>query len=190
MIARTPRFALLCAILLAAASPTVAGEPAPAAPGSEADAVAELEALFPKGETACFARRYDAAHLERHPTQGVTSVRLMRGFQQVREDAFGDEGLVHADLIVTHRDAGERRVLAGASCRAQEDGTILCSLEACGGAFALTRQGADAIAIGGGAIGDHMTVAGDCGDGDKRSLMEGEDDRFLHLQRAPMTACR
>lgn len=188
----TRRAAALLLLAIAAAPPAQAQETpsAPKADDAKASAIQTLDALFPKGETVCFARTYDAAHLKRHPKQTVTSVRLMRGFQQVRSDHEREADLVYSELIVTYRASGARRFLGGASCRAQEDGTIMCSADSCdGGSFPLKREDADTIAIGGQAQ-SHFTVSGGCGGGEDRSLTEGEDDRFFRLKRAPMTACR
>lgn len=186
------RAAALLALAIAAALPAQAQEQ-PSAPKPEdlkAKAIQTLDALFPKGETICFARFYDAAHLKRHPKQTVTSVRLTRGFQDVRSDHERDADLVYSDLIVTYRSSGARRFRGGASCRAQDDGTIMCSADSCdGGSFPLKREDADTIAIGGEAQ-SHFTVSGGCGGGEDRSLTEGEDDRFFRLKRAPITACR
>ena len=180
----------LACLFLAATSMTLRAEdPKPA--NAKLDAIATLDALFPKGETVCFARAYDAAHLKRHPRQTVTSVRLMRGFQQVRDDHERAADEVYAELIVTYRSSGARRFLGGASCLAQDDGTISCSAGSCdGGSFPLKRESSDVVAIGGEALNSHFTVSGGCGGGPDRSLTEGDDDRFFRLTRAPMTACR
>lgn len=51
--------------LLAAASPLAAR-------------AADLEAVFPRDEAVCYARGFDAAYLERHPKQRLTSMRIVR----------------------------------------------------------------------------------------------------------------
>lgn len=154
---------------------------------------AALDRLFPRGEPVCYARRYDTAHLRRHPRQSVTSARLMRGYQQIRGDAARPDGeAVYVELIVTYRDSGARRFLGGATCRSGEDGTIICASDSCdGGSFPLRPDGADAILVGLKRGRSHFTVSGGCGDGGpSRSLTRGSEDDLFRLVKAPMQACR
>ncbi len=154
---------------------------------------AMLEGLFPKGAPVCFARYYDAAHLKRHPAQSVTSVRLMRGFQQVRGDAERNPAdAITIELIVTYRDSGARRFLGDAGCGPSLDNQITCYSSSCdGGSFPVKVEDADTILIGGAQGRSRFSVSGGCGDdGPGRSLGRSADDTVFRLTRMPISACR
>lgn len=118
--------------LLAAASPLVAK-------------AADLDTIFPRDEAACYARDFDAAYLEQHPKQKVTSMRIVRprdaALQKVEAEekenlnASGNNttAVAIAKIGVRVRKTGSKMWSGYFSCHQSRDGRKRCSSGECDG---------------------------------------------------------
>lgn len=103
-------------------------------------AAADLEALFPPDEAVCYARDYDAAYLERHPEQRVTSMRIVRPLDPALQRLEAEErenldttGVALARIGVTLRSTGSEMWTGYFSCTQSKDGRKSCSSGECDG---------------------------------------------------------
>lgn len=164
---------------------------------------ADLGAIFPPDEAVCYARDFDAAYLEAHPKQTVTSMRIVRPFDPAlqRLEAEEKEGtewtnVAFARIGVRVRKTGSQMWSGYFSCHQFRDGRTHCSSGECdGGAMAI-----DATDNGGATVSfdpdasyqSHFVVVG-CDDslpgyGAISFSIETDNVPFL-LERVPMAQC-
>ena len=136
-----------------------------------------IEMLVPKtGETKCFGRTYDRAHLSQHPDQLVTSIMLrLKTFQKAEEG----EGFPFMIAVTVRGD--DRMHLTGDVCNRSSDARSVRCIVVCDmGAFTITpatRRGSLRVEL------DRLAFASDCG-GDEQALFElnpGKDDKVFRL---------
>ena len=164
-----------------------------------ADPYDDFDALFPLGKPACFTRVYDADHMQAHPQQTVTSLRLARGYPELLYEDDIDKPPAREDrrakieVIATFRDSGKvgnsKRFAGGAGCYVSVD-AIHCSSDNCnGGGFSVLREPTGTILI---KLQNNgwFSLRGSCGAEDARSLAHGADDLTFRLAPSPMVACR
>ncbi|WP_149736558.1 hypothetical protein [Rhizobium sp. RU20A] len=161
------------ALLVAAASPAVAGEGdetflfgAPLAPGKLA--------------AACFERRYDDAHLKAHPRQNVTAVTVL-----ATRDEWQDAPVI-VDLSLSFRKVSEPVRLSG-GCTAV-DGKVdrlACAIECDGGSFTLERDANGRLFF---VPGHDLHVCGEEGEAAPGARLGADDDRF-RLEPVPAKGC-
>lgn len=182
-------------VLLAAVSPLAAQ-------------AAELATIFPRDEAVCYARDFDAAYLEKHPAQKVTSMRIVRrsdpALQRSEEEekenlnASGnnDTAVAFATIGVTVRKTGSKMWTGHFSCYQSRDGRKHCSSGECDGGGMLI----DAMDDGGatvyfdpdpGSYQRYFVVVG-CDDSPEQGAISFSiktDSAPFLLERVPMAEC-
>ena len=148
--------------------------------------------VAPKGKSfACFARRYDAAHLAQHPAQTVTAMRLLVSAEVIPDDSSLSYGFI---LGLKFRDRAGKFSSSG-SCShptAQQespDKLILgCGVDCDGGGLSLALASTDKTML----VGIDSIAIWDDGkpDDERTSLQGGTDDRLFRLERVPLEQCR
>ena len=163
-----PIWTILCAGGLVAGA-TLAGS----APAARA---ADFLATTFASTDACFARRYDAAHLARNPAQRVASIFLV-------PTGHSDSNYA-AILHLGFRLKGSPALYDGfAYCNSKGAGAE-CLMEGDAGSLTLSpRQGGLRLTVG-----DFLVVEGEAGF--SPDLAKDGDDRVFHLSAAPVGACR
>jgi len=164
-----------------------------------ADPFDDFDALFPPGKPSCFTRFYDADHMQAHPQQTVTSLRVVRGYpgllyeDDIDKPPPREDRRAKIEVIATFRDSGKagklKRLAGGAGCYVNVD-TIHCASDTCnGGGFTVVREPEGTIVI---KLQDNgwFSLRGSCGAEDSRSLAHGADDRTFRLAPSPQLACR
>jgi hypothetical protein len=145
-----------------------------------------------KGKSyACFVRRYDAAHLAKHPAQKVTSMRLLVSAELVPEDKALNYTFA---MALTFRDR-RGNFSSGGSCghptASQEtaDKLVLgCSVDCDGGGVSLELVNADKSVL---LSIDRVAIWDDNKPDDERASLEGgTDDRKFRLDRVSLDQCR
>jgi hypothetical protein len=154
--------------------------------GKVADKVAD------KGKSyACFARRYDAAHLAKHPAQKVTSMRLLVSAELVPEDKALNYTFAMALSFRDRRgDFG-----SGGSCghpmASQEAADKLmlgCGVDCDGGGVSLELVNADKSVL---LSIDRVAIWDDNKPDEERTSLEGgTDDRKFRLDRVGLDQCK
>ncbi len=169
---------------------------------------ADLGAIFPADEAVCYAQDFDAAYLEAHPTQRVTSMRIVRPLDPAlqRLEAEEKEGynakgsnltaVAFARIGVRVRKTGSRLWSGYCSCHQFRDGRTRCSSGECDGgamAIAATDNGGATVYFDPDASNQsHFVVVG-CDDsppehGAISFSIETDSAPFL-LERVPMAQC-
>lgn len=158
-------------------------------PVGEEGALAELLAPEP-GASICYARVYDAQHLQRHPDQKVTAIQFKLEYFKHDPDDYYPEGQrnYYFSMGVNLRDR-TGLVSTGGECRPGE-GTIWCGVDCDGGGVLLKREGADAILIDLESTGRIVMAGCGGGEGDSIELTPGLDDKVFRLEKADAEACR
>ena len=112
------------------------------------------DTYFAKRGTACYARGYNAAHLQQHPKQKVQRIELAfrRGPKSAASAFEAGLGLVAKGQTV--------RFARTAYCSAEGSG-ILCKLESDGGAFRLEPAPSGALTLE--VTGDGLRIEGAAG---------------------------
>jgi hypothetical protein len=174
---------------------------------ARAEPIADLRTTFPVDSPACFSNVFDAAHLQAHPEQTVTAIRLVRAYPQLRmeDEAAGpandasknaeQAGGVMAQLIVALRDSGgkgsPKRFAAAVNCTAEAGASKMrCGIDCDGGGFFVEREAAGTLRM---TIEDgrNLRIAGGCTNRRAyRGLGAEPGDRSFSLTPTPMTACR
>lgn len=151
------------------AAPVLAGS-APAARAADF-----LSTTFASTES-CFARRYDTAHLARHPAQRVASIFLV---------PTGHSDSNYATILhLGFRLKGSPALYDGfAYCNSKGAGAE-CLLEGDSGSLTLAPR-KDGLRL---TVGDFLMV--ESAAGFSPDLAKGGDDRVFHLSAAPVGACR
>lgn len=160
----------------------------PVEPGQEG----QLAALLPPrpGARVCFARTYDAAHLQNHPHQKVRSMSFRLAYYRHQPDTYfpGGQRNYYFDLRARLRTGPEMRALG--ECTPQDDGrNIACMVECDGGGILVRQTGKqgqlmiDLAATG----GIRMTTS--CDDEEGVELQPGRDDKRFLLTQLPADRC-
>ena len=140
-----------------------------------------------KGKSyACFARRYDAAHLARHPQQKVEYMRLLVSAKMVAEDP----ALNYAfSLGVKFRDQAEN-FSNGGDCghpRASQESPdaleIGCGIDCDGGGLTVAMTNGDKSVL---VHTDRISLWGTKDSAD----VGGSDDRVFRLDRVKLDECK
>lgn len=145
-----------------------------------------------KGKSyACFARRYDAAHLVKHPAQKVTSMHLLVSAELVPEDKALNYTFAMALSFRDRRgDFG-----SGGSCghpmASQETADKLmlgCGVDCDGGGVSLELVNADKSVL---LSIDRVAIWDDNKPDEERTNLEGgTDDRKFRLDRVRLDQCK
>jgi hypothetical protein len=174
----------------------------------------DLARLLPSAERrkVCFAHRYDAAHLRRHPLQRVTAVAFLLVY---RHQPANDNPNAFAFAMSLKRKGATKTRYGSGLCRELKplDPQFLESLEPAARA-ALQQERKDlkggralncyVECDGGGVIVeratsgealrvhlDRMRMSTACGDDeDAAEVSGGADDRIFRLDKAPLATCR
>lgn len=131
--------------------------------------------------SACFVRHYDKAHLQSHPRQNVTEMRVLA----YRPDWPHAESIVNLEF--RFRGVSEAFQLSGGCRPVSGKATVLdCAVECDGGLFSIRREASGALMVdipAGLALcdGDEALPAG---------ARFGPDDRRFRLPAEKLAACR
>lgn len=185
-------FAALAAGLGAAAAEEAAGPDAAAKQAFAGRLFAGK--IADKKSYACFVRRYDAAHLARHPLQKVTGMRLLVDSEPGAE---GDGRGYNFRMGVTFRDKSGR-FESGGSCGVHFDddkaGTLMlgCGVDCDGGGIGVEMAKGDkddAVLLKLERV--RIWKPDDTSDDDDfQSLSAGADDGTFRLDRVALDECR
>jgi hypothetical protein len=145
-----------------------------------------------KGKSyACFTRRYDMAHLAKHPEQKVTAMRLLVSAEILPEDKALNYGF---QLAIEYRDRKGKFETSG-SCghpSAEEkspDKLVLgCGVDCDGGGLSVELTHGDKSTL----IGIDRVAVWDTSksDSERTGFDGGADDHLFRLDRADPDACR
>jgi hypothetical protein len=140
---------------------------------------------------ACFVRRYDAAHLARHPLQKVSMMKLLVTAEKVPEDEMLNYSF-RLGVAFRHRpgdfdssgDCGHPKAPGIADDKAQ----LGCSVDCDGGGITVELSGDDKSTL---VRLDSIRIwRNNQPDEEGLSLSGGADDRVFRLDRAKLDACR
>jgi hypothetical protein len=150
-----------------------------------------LSILAPEpGKTACYARRYDAAHLRQHPRQRITamSFRLaVEAYDPPSEKAERPEDKVYYTFSMTvNRRGDKRRLYTAGDCSGGD--TISCAVDCDGGYVTLDKKPpADTLIVR--LNDDGIVMFHDCDEGKGVPVKAGADDKVFRLSKAPDNLC-
>lgn len=159
----------------------------PVEPGREG-ALADILRPVP-GQSVCFTRSYDAAHLKAHPAQRVTGLTLRLSYHRHDPDAnfpAGQRNYYFAAAASLR--GGTRRLVSSGECGADARG-IRCTVECDGGGFALKREDAGSLLLDLTTYG-RLRLSRSCDEEDSTELSAGADDRLFRLRPAAASVCR
>ena len=140
---------------------------------------------------ACFARRYDAAHLAKHPRQKVQRMRLLVSAELVAEDnalnyAFA-LGVKLRDQKAAFSSSGD----CGHPTASQESSDKLqlgCGADCDGGGLSVELIESDKAAL---VRVDSIRISPDSAkDEDHVSALDGADDKVFRLERVKLDECK
>lgn len=155
-------------------------------PGREG-ALAELVPPVP-GRSACFARRYDAAHLKAHPAQTVTAMAVQIRYHRHEPDGTYPEGQRNYYFTLSASLRGRKTALTSSGECGPRDGAVVCMVECDGGGFALRREAKGSVLLDLTRFG-RLRLSQGCDEGDARELTPGQDDRRFRLDPADGASC-
>ena len=182
-----PRKSIVCLAALTVLAALTAG-------GARAEDPADVYAkrmfagqLAAKGTSyACFARRYDAAHLAQHPQQKVESMRLLVSAKTVVEDpalnydfALGVKFRGQAENFSNSGDCGH----PAASEESVGELRLGCGVDCDGGGLSIALVNADKSVI---VRTERMALWGSKDAAD----VGGADDRVFRLDRVQLDECK
>jgi hypothetical protein len=171
---------------LAYVMPTVPAMAQPVEPGAEG----ELANLLPPevGRRVCYARRYDAAHLNAHPQQKVAEIKFRLAYYRHDPDDYAPQGQRNYYFAVLARLRGQDETLTSIGECVPFEGQISCGVECDGGGFALTRRPPDKVLI---SLGDEgrLRMTRGCDESDSVDLESGADDKEFLLTRTDDKSC-
>jgi hypothetical protein len=140
---------------------------------------------------ACFVRRYDAAHLARHPLQKVSTMKLLVTAEMVPEDAALNYSF-RLGVRFRHRpgdfdssgDCGHTKLSETADDKAE----LECGVDCDGGGITVALTGNDKSTL----VGlDRIRIwRNNQPDEEGFSLSGGADDRVFRLDRTKLEDCR
>lgn len=160
----------------------------PVEPGKEGH-IARLLRPEP-GEHICFAREYDAAHLNAHPDQRVQSIGFRLAYHAHDPDEYYPKGQRNYYFELRAKMRGGKELAAGGECVPGEDGkNIRCGVE-CDGGGVLIRQTAKKgqLLIDLGSTG-RIRMSEGCDDEAGIDLEPGIDDKTFLLSKLPADSC-
>jgi hypothetical protein len=184
------------AIVTLAAIMAIAAVAAHAEPQTSEDAFIQRLYAGTSGKSktyACFVRRYDAAHLARHPRQTVIAMKLLVTAELIPEDTHLNHSF---DLALRYRN--RRGVFdSGGSCGhaqpedasgGQESG-LSCSVDCDGGGFGIMLARDDrSVTL---RVSRLRIWRGSEPDEEASEALEGgADDNLFRLDRADLSQCR
>lgn len=132
------------------------------------------------GNSGCYTRAYDAAHLKAHPRQRVTSIAIAyRPVMQSKQRSTAAK----FEVAVGLRVKGDRELYARVGYCQPSSGGFTCSLESDGGHITLTLDGSRGL---------RLTTTSIRIEGNKRFIEVGgaaSDDSNFAMTQAPSSAC-
>ena len=187
------RFSAGMAVAVMLAALAVGGSPAKAADDGDAYAKRLFADHFAaEGKSyACFVRRYDAAHLAKHPEQKVRAMKLLVSAEIVPEDKkrnysfqLGVEFRGQKDKFTTSGDCGHASSFEESADKLH----IGCGVDCDGGGISIEMASADKATIV--RLNEVAIWNSNKPDDERSSLSGGADDRMFRLDRANLDACR
>ena len=140
---------------------------------------------------ACFARRYDAAHLAKHRKQKVSAMKLLVSAEMVPEDKALNYSFVLGMNFRDRKGAFESSGDCGHPAASQESADKLrlgCGVDCDGGGLSVEMANADKsvlVRLERIAMWDNAKP-----DDDRTGFDGGDDDRLFRLDRVSLDACR
>lgn len=159
----------------------------PVEPGAEG----ELANLLPPevGRRVCYARRYDAAHLNAHPEQKVTEIQFRLSYFRHDPDDYFPQGQRNYYFAVLARLRGQGKLLTSMGECVPGDGRVSCGVECDGGGFTLTRRPPGKVLLSLGENGRLRMTEGCDEEEDAVDLEAGADDKEFLLTKADDATC-
>jgi hypothetical protein len=145
-----------------------------------------------KGKTyACFTRRYDAAHLAKHPEQKVTAMRLLVNAEILPEDKELNYGF---QLAIEYRGRKGKFETSGScghpSAKEKVPDTLElgCGVDCDGGGLSVELTNGDKSTL----IGIDRVAVWDMSnkESERTGFDGGADDHLFRLDRTSLDACR
>jgi hypothetical protein len=150
-----------------------------------------LAILAPQpGNKACYARRYDAAHLRQHPRQRITAMTFrlaVEAYDPPSEKAERSEDKVYYTFSMTvNRRGDKRRLYTAGDCNGGDE--ILCAVDCDGGSVTLDKMPpADTLIV---RLDDNgIVMFHDCDEGEGIPVKAGADDKVFRLSKAADNLC-
>lgn len=183
---RTPSgFAALAGLVLATTTVAAPAFGQPIEPGREG-LLGALVSPVP-GRSACYARRYDAAHLRKHPDQKVTALALRIAYRREAPDTANPAGQRYYDFTASVTLRGRKALLTSGECALRE-GAIVCGIECDGGGFGLTKEAQGTLLLDLTRFG-RLRLGMSCDERNHPELEPGRDDKRFRLQAAAAAQC-
>jgi hypothetical protein len=139
----------------------------------------------------CFARTYDAAHLNKHPKQKVTGLLFQIRYHRHDPEKEYPEGQRNYYFDMAAKVKGQTNTLyASGECAVRGD-RIRCGVDCDGGGVDLQhdpRSGALTVSFEDRHAYLRMTAG--CGEDKSVDLKPGADDKLFRLNRASLAECR
>ncbi|MBM3543888.1 MAG: hypothetical protein FJX44_05205 [Alphaproteobacteria bacterium] len=171
-------------------------------PAAADDALyAKIKSFLPPGLDAkiCFARTYDAKHLQKHPKQKVTEIVFFLRYTMLADDerAVTASGDLHPqdfryDYTLAAKVKGTPETLyASGECGSTT--AIACSVECDGGGVELEPKTSDpyTLLIRLDTDYTYIRMTPGCGDESEAIHLEpGEDDKLFKLSKVPLLLCQ
>jgi len=139
----------------------------------------------------CFARTYDAAHLNKHPKQKVTALLFQIRYHRHDPEPEHPEGQRNYYFGMAAKLKGQKKTLyASGECTAGAKG-IRCGVECDGGGVDLQHDArTGALTVSFEDRHSYLRMSVGCGEDKTVDLKPGADDRVFQLRKASLPTCR
>ena len=149
----------------------------------------QLQALMPSpGQSMCYSRIYDRAHLANHPDQLITTMILE--IKAKIPPRHREPNTLYRDFdfrIGLKMRGNNRLIVSGDNCDWSADRmTVHCSIACDMGQFDLStarQPGSLMLTL------DRLAFEGPCGENDITEVKAGKDDKIFRLDRASADVC-
>jgi len=147
------------------------------------------EVIASKKSYVCFVRRYDAAHLLRHPEQSVRSMTVLLTAEVVPEDESLNYGFrMSVKLRKKRADYGSGGSCGHAKVSEDDEGRehLSCGVDCDGGSLSVELKEDNKSVL---VKLDSIRISRDDGE-ESRDHLGDKDDKVFRLDRAPIEQCK